>query len=339
MRYDRLIRAGGVFVALLIASIPAGALDAEEFTRQQTIAVDNPSTIDRLEVLFNATHLPGMRPDFADIRFVDAGGTVIPHWVEDVTDSSHARVWLALPANTSEIVMLYGNPEARGAGDPDAVFTFFEDYERGNLSRWSFCGSNAAIQSSTVRGGAYAGDINVSEPDLRHLANNRICLANVSAGPLVIEGDFQVSEFGRWCGSGYIQLWSGADRIYALHLRNESVQYYDSVHRNFTVDLQAETDTWYHIKVVADTPNVIEHAWIDGKYIGNRTLRFADGSLVPDDVIFTDFALIGSSAWSEGEPHHFYADNIRVRKYASTRPVLTYMGSPGEMHSPSPAVG
>ncbi|MEG3056134.1 MAG: hypothetical protein RQM90_08680 [Methanoculleus sp.] len=117
------------------------------------------------------------------------------------------------------------------------------------------------------------------------------------------------------------------------------MQYYDSVHRNFTVDLQAETDTWYHIKVVADTPNAIEHAWIDGKYIGNRTLRFADGSLVPDDVVFTDFALIGSSAWSEGEPHHFYTDNIRVRKYASTRPVLTYMGSPGEMHSPSPAVG
>ncbi len=315
-------------IALLIASIPAGALapDTGEFTRRQTIAVGNPSAIDGLEVSFNATHLPGMRPDFTDIRFVDAGGTAIPHWVEDVTNTSYARIWLALPADTSEIIMLYGDPEARDTGDPDAVFTFFEDYERRDLSRWSFCGSNAEVQSDIVRSGAYAGDINVSEPDLRHLANNRICLANISAGPLIIEGDFQVSEFGRWCGSGYIQLWNGTNRIYALHLRNESVQYYDGVHRNFTADLQAETDTWYHVAIIVDTPGAIEHAWIDGEYIGNRTLRFADGSPVPNDVVFTDFALIGSSAWSTGEPHHFYVDNVRVRRYVPVEPVLTYAG-------------
>ncbi|NLZ29786.1 MAG: LamG domain-containing protein, partial [Methanomicrobiales archaeon] len=115
-------------------------------------------------------------------------------------------------------------------------------------------------------------------------------------------------------------------RIYALHLRNESVQYYDGVHWNFTADLQAETDTWYHVAIIVDTPGATEHAWIDGEYIGNRTLRFADGSPVPNDVVFTDFALIGSSAWSTGEPHHFYVDNVRVRRYVPVEPVLTYAG-------------
>ena len=335
---------GGAVVLLLIA--PAGAVPApadvlvtdasgitttvETSAREQEISVANPSGVDGLAVAFNATYLPGMRPDFADIRFVDRSGTAIPHWTENVTDGAHARVWLALPANATAITMLYGNPAARDASDPDAVFLFFEDYERGDLSRWSFCGSNGKIQSDVVRDGAYAGDLSVSEPDLPEFGSNRVCLANISAGPLVIEGDFRVSEFGRWCGSGYIQLWNGTNRIYALHLRNGSVQYYDGAHRNFSADLRAETDTWYHVKIVMDTPNATEHAWVDGEYLGDRTPRFADGSLAPNETVFTDFALIGSSAWSSGEPHHFYADNVRVRKYVPVEPVLIYAGPPGE---------
>lgn len=294
------------------------------FAHRQVVSVDNPSGIDGLAVLFNATYLPGMRPDFADIRFTDASGTPIPHWIENVTAGSHARVWLALPANATAITMLYGNPEASDAGDPDTVFLFFEDYERGNLSRWSFCGSNAGIQTDLVRSGAYAGDINVSEPDLRHLANNRICLANISAGPLVIEGNFRVSEFGKWCGSGYIQVWNGTEHLYALHLRNGSVQYYDGAHHNFSANARAETDTWYRIRVVLDTPNGTGHAWMDGEYLGQTTLRFADGTPVPRDVVFDDFALIGSSAWYSGDAHHFYADNVVVRDYAPVEPVLSY---------------
>ncbi|MDN7011950.1 DUF2341 domain-containing protein [Methanoculleus sp. FWC-SCC3] len=294
------------------------------FAHRQTISVENPSDVDGLAVSFNATYLPGMRPDFADIRFTGADGTPVPYWIENVTAGSHARVWLALPANATAVTMLYGNPEARDAGDPDAVFLFFEDYERGNLSRWSFCGSNALVQSDIVRDGAYAGDINVSEPDLRHLANNRICLANISAGPLVIEGDFRVSEFGKWCGSGYIQAWNGTDHLYALHLRNGSVQHYDGVHRNFSADAPAGTDTWYHVRVVLDTPNATEHAWMDGEYLGSAPMRFSDGSPVPEDVIFDDFALIGSSAWYSGDPHHFYADNVVVRRYEPATPVLSY---------------
>ena len=176
MDNDWIVLIGGAVVLLLIA--PAGAVtDASDitttvdtFAREQEISVANPSGVDWLAVAFNAAYLPGMRPDFADIRFVDRNGTAIPHWTENVTDGAHARVWLALPANATVITMLYGNPAARDASDPDAVFLFFEDYERGDLSRWSFCGSNAIIQSGVVRDGAYAGDINVSEPDLRHLA-------------------------------------------------------------------------------------------------------------------------------------------------------------------------
>jgi hypothetical protein len=300
------------------------AAETGVFARRQVVSVDSPSGTDGLAVAFNATHLPGMRPDFADIRFIDANGTPVPYWIESASVGSHARVWLALPANATAVTMLYSNPEARDAGDPDAVFLFFEDYERGDLSRWSFCGSNAGIQARVVRDGAYAGDINVSEPDLPEFSSNRICLANVSAGPMVIEGDFRVSEFGKWCGSGYIQAWNGTDRLYALHLRNGSVQHYDGDHRNFSADARAETDTWYHVRVVLDTHNATEHAWVDGGYLGRAPLQFADGSPVGNDTVFDGFALIGSSAWYSGNPHHFYADNVVVRKYVPVEPVLSY---------------
>ena len=287
------------------------------FSHRQTVSVENPSGVDGLAVSFNASYLPGMQPDFADIRFLDADGRGVPCWTEDVIAGSHARVWLALPANTTTVTMLYGNP--------DAVFLFFEDYERGNLSRWSSCGSSALVQSALVHNGSYAGDINVSCPDLPEFNERRVCTAKISANSLVIEGDLQVSEFGRWCSSGYIQAWNGTDRLYALHLRNGSVQhYYGGEHRNFSADLRAETDTWYHTRVVLDTPNATEHAWIDGDYLGGAPLRFADGSPVPEDVVFDEFALIGSSAWYSGAPHHFYADNIVVRDYVPVEPRLSY---------------
>ena len=52
------------------------------------------------------------------------------------------------------------------------------------------------------------------------------------------------------------------------------------------------------------------------------TLRFADDPL----MVFTDVALIGSSAWGSGDPHHFYADNVVARNYVPVEPVLSYEG-------------
>ena len=349
MDVTRIVLLGGI-VALLLAAgagaaaeVPHAAAIADVtphywlggdtagvFAHRRTVSIDDPPGIDGLAVSFTATHLPGMRPDFADIRFLDANGTPLPNWIENANAGSHARVRLALPANATAITMLYGNPEARGAGDPDAVFLFFEDYERGDLSRWSSCGSSAGVQARVVRDGVYAGDIVVSEPDLPEYSRNRVCLANISAGPVVVEGDFRVSEFGRWCGSGYIQFWNGTNRLYALHLRNGSVQYYDGAHRNFSADARAETDTWYHVRIVLDTPNATEHAWLDGEYLGSAPLRFSDGSPVPNDTVFDGFALIGSSAWYSGAPHHFYADNVVVRDYVPVEPVLSYAGGSQE---------
>ncbi len=91
--------------------------------------------MDGLEVLFNATHIFGTRPDFADIRFVNGNGTTVPHRTVAVTRRSHAYVWLAISANATAITIIYGNPAAHDTSDPDAIFLSYEDYECGGLSR------------------------------------------------------------------------------------------------------------------------------------------------------------------------------------------------------------
>ena len=66
---------------------------------------------------------------------------------------------------------------------------------------------------------------------------------------------------------------------------------------------------------------------MDGEHLGQAPLRFADGAPVPAGTVFTDVALIGSSAWASGDPHHFYADNIVVGRFSPVEPVLSYGGS------------
>ena len=77
MDTTRLLLVGGALLALLITSASA-ALVGTSSPGRQAISVGNPSGTDGLEIFFNATYLPGMRPDFADIRFVDGNGTNIP---------------------------------------------------------------------------------------------------------------------------------------------------------------------------------------------------------------------------------------------------------------------
>jgi PKD repeat protein len=296
----------------------------ETFNNRQPISVDNPPEIDGLEVFFNVTHLPGMRSNFTDIRFVRNDSTSIPYWIQGVEDGSHAHIWLALPVGTPEIWMLYNNSVAQDESDPDSVFLVFEDYEMGDLSRWSWYGSNCRIQQDVARSGDYLGDINVSEPDLPEYSNNRICLKNITAGPVVIEGDFRVNAFSKPCGSGYIQLWNESARLYVLHFRDGFLQHYDGEHHAFPENSSVGTDTWYHLKIVVDTRKSTQYVWKDGALLGEVTPRFSDGAPVNESVVFTDLALIGSSAWSSGTPHRFFIDNLIVRRYAVTEPTLSY---------------
>lgn len=72
-----------------------------------------------------------------DIRFTDATGAVLPHWIEfwNKTDTNQgwngkSRIWVKIPtAGTSAITMHYGNTEVETTSNGSDVFPLFENAE------------------------------------------------------------------------------------------------------------------------------------------------------------------------------------------------------------------
>jgi len=83
-----------------------------------------------------------MKSDFSDLRFTAGDGvTLVPFWVEKVTASSSAILWVRVPsipaAGSSTLYLYYGNPGAAGAGDGPRTFEFFDDFESPYAIIWT----------------------------------------------------------------------------------------------------------------------------------------------------------------------------------------------------------
>ncbi len=93
-----------------------------------------------------------LQADCDDLRFTDATGKVLHHWVEDegaATDASNCdgswgdvNIWVkapSIPSGGAAIYMYYGNASASSLEDPHAVFEVFDDFSAASLdtSTWT----------------------------------------------------------------------------------------------------------------------------------------------------------------------------------------------------------
>lgn len=92
-----------------------------------------------------------MRADCADVRFADAGGRLLPHWLERGCGSNATRFFVKVPAiparglgadapdvpvdGTTLLVLYHGNAAAADASDGAAVLDVFETFD--DLDGWS----------------------------------------------------------------------------------------------------------------------------------------------------------------------------------------------------------
>lgn len=82
-------------------------------------------------------------PNGADLRFTDAGSaTVYPHWLEKYDQlGQSAWIWVKIPSIPANgdvtLEMYYGNALAPQASDGNTVFSFFDDFDDGNISDWT----------------------------------------------------------------------------------------------------------------------------------------------------------------------------------------------------------
>lgn len=120
------------------------------WSKRKKIMVSNPtaSVMTNQAVKIIVDYDADMQTDFEDLRFTDSSGTTtIPYWIESSSASASSTVWVKLasiPASGSaNIYMYYGNAGVSDGGDGSSTFTFFDDFEDGNISEYS--GSNASL--------------------------------------------------------------------------------------------------------------------------------------------------------------------------------------------------
>ncbi len=165
----KIIAFGLVFVFLLSVTVGmASALSNSgggdwKYYKEITIKENSGKTLTDYLVLveLNPSNFPtNAKSDGSDLRFEDASGKELNYWIDDWDYSAkEAKIWVkvpSIPANgKTKIEMYYGNPSAGAVSNGDTVFEFFDDFESGNLDKWSMV-QNAEITSTVVYDGSYS---------------------------------------------------------------------------------------------------------------------------------------------------------------------------------------
>lgn len=109
-----------------------------------------------------------LKSDFSDLRFTTADGeTTMPLWIESISGRSPhqvAIIWVKFPyvgENFTGAYLYYGNAEAEAVSSGNAVFSIFDDFERGNDGdtvggAWTEVVAHAHISTEQQYGGTRA---------------------------------------------------------------------------------------------------------------------------------------------------------------------------------------
>jgi hypothetical protein len=106
-----------------------------------------------LPVKMTIPYSASMRADFGDIRFYDSNQAKLNYWIESISLSTSAVVWVkipSLPAGNSTIYMTYGNVSITSESEGDDVFEFFDDFNSFDAIKWTQ--GNITAPSSVVGG-------------------------------------------------------------------------------------------------------------------------------------------------------------------------------------------
>lgn len=94
--------------------------------------------------------------NFSDVRFVRENNlTLLPYYLENYTVGAQGTFWVNNTYNDTYILMYYGNPNCHNLSNGNTTFLFFDDFEDGNLNKWSSTHADFSIQPGGAHGGNY----------------------------------------------------------------------------------------------------------------------------------------------------------------------------------------
>ncbi|MFT7506930.1 MAG: hypothetical protein ACI92I_000066 [Acidimicrobiales bacterium] len=151
-----------------------GVPDSEWFNtnwdKRKRVRIQNQdsATYSSTSVKIEVTYDADMQAGFDDLRFTDNSGmTEIPFWVETLTASVAATVWVqvpTLPANDiATVFMYYENAVALSSSSIDTTFIMGDDFEDGDIAEYSGDTGKFAVDATFAFGGSYGLDNTGSE--------------------------------------------------------------------------------------------------------------------------------------------------------------------------------
>lgn len=194
--------------------------------------------------------------------------------------------------------------------------TFEDDFEDGDLVKWSDVGSDWNVTDAVVKSGEYSAicDVTVYESE-----NAKLELSGTWRN-LTIEGDIRVNHEDGVCQKATVGGRSDTTSYlyYALSMRPKNggeanhFQYYDGTeYQNFPNDKTWLVNTWYHFKITYNFYNSIQKTWVDSDYLGERTMLDGHGEVMNSSRYFEKISIFGSSGWAS-DHDYLYLDNITI---------------------------
>ncbi|MEM3524492.1 MAG: DUF2341 domain-containing protein, partial [Thermoplasmata archaeon] len=274
-----------------------------------------------------------MRADCGDLRFANATGVEIPHWIESGINTATTLIWLKVPqiagSSITTIYMFYGNPNAQNIANASQTFLFYDDFESGNLNKWSNVADGIWNISATSHQGNYSMVANGYSGSI----TKYIVAKNLNIQNVVFESWWRLSNI------------SGTDVSQCVRASNGMPIYDYEVNWELSDWALAKTinGTWTRLNsTTSSSPNA--NTWFKVTAIINASgMKF----------LINDTQLLPSSGWQDmgneilngsiafktfrvPSGHYWWIDDVRVRNY--TEPVPNVYLRPERTSSNSPTV-
>lgn len=160
-----------------------------------------------------------MKADGGDIRFVNAAGVPLPHWVENGTMYTDAtRIWIKvdnIPSSGNILIYLfYGKTTANSSANGTSTFLHYDNFDGNSLdfNKWTYCGGALGGTTPVVSGGE------VTLGSFSGVYNQSITSSTNFSGP--IKTEMKVNSFST--GTASLAQVNAAKNGYGMALENAS---------------------------------------------------------------------------------------------------------------------
>lgn len=303
---------GCIIFLLILSGLSTYAWWDPDWSFRRPIIIDNsphPDTSWNSQIMINVAYDTDMKPDFADLRFVDWDDvTLLNYWIEEYAPGDSAIAWVKVPLipalDSTMIFMYYGNPAADYEGNPDSTFMFYDDFESGNLDKWNIIlgdwevivqGVNhiAHLKQSSVLCRRAVSKISVPEPVLieaKVKGNASGDVADMAVGfySTVDASKFWMIDLGTWEYLG--------------------IKYFDGTyhHVTYTDTIVDSNNVWYNTNTCIKDGSIYTKRWKPSHAKPNWWQLSHSPA-----TIFGNYIVIGAARGEDNE--EFWFDDVRVR--------------------------